>query len=226
MGHDRSLRFGFRPTFRHLLILVVYCAVLLKLIIPFIMSTGHATAASIVLRALAASPPLLVFIVALVEHPGALKNWCLSLLLVLFFPALVLNHDFAVLYDYLQSGKLPTLWATALINGVVFGYSLPFVVKMFPRRCPSCRRRSLVPLLRIFMKDPRSANTRWCATCGGQYWRDREGLWRKERRKTWLDTAGERPPVANPAPPVGRPEDSGTPHRPLGGRAASGVQSS
>ncbi len=141
------------------------------------------------LVALLFSPPLLTVLVTFIERPGPMRNWAVSLLLGLFFPALLLNHDFSVLFAYLESGKRPTLWATLLLNAVILPTSLPYVVRMIPRPCPSCRRRTLVPLLRVFKKDKRTGNTCWCASCGAKHWKDREGNWRVERRKTWLDEA-------------------------------------
>jgi hypothetical protein len=220
MFRDLFHRVERRLTFRHLLILIAYWAVLFQVIIPAIKLAGHTKTGSIVLGALALSPLLLALLVALLERPGALKNWALSLLIFLFFPALALYHDCAVLIAYLESGRRPTLWATLLVNAVILINTLPAIAKMIPRACPSCGRRTLVPLMRIFKKDRRNSKTRWCASCGATHWKDREGHWRLERRTTWLDEETE-PSTTTPAQasPANRPEVPGTTHRPRGERA-------
>jgi hypothetical protein len=224
---------GFPVTFRHLAILVAYFAILFKVFIPLVenagklvQSAGIQTTTSIALAVLLISPPLLTLLVVVIERPGPLKNWAVSLLLCLFFPALVLNHDCRVLFAYLESGQRPTLWATLLVNALVLPHTLTFVRKMVPRPCPSCRWRTLVPLLRVFRKDKRTAKTCWCASCGAVFWKDLEGTWRPERRQTWLDESKEPPPAEKPAAQAGRPELLGTPHRSQGGRAETEVHSS
>jgi hypothetical protein len=200
----------------------VYFAVLLKVIIPLIRYAGYTRVGPVVLATLLVAPPLLALLVALIERPGPLKNWALSLLLCLFFPALVLYHDVAVVRDYVVHARRPTLWATLLINAVVLTSTLPSVGRMVPRPCPRCRRRILVPLLRPFKRDKRTAKTCWCASCGAEFWKDREGTWRPERRKTWLDepaTSGTQPPMgrlspipgAAHRPPVQQAENQKTP---------------
>jgi hypothetical protein len=216
-----------------LVILVVYLAVVFKVIIPlvegagkFIGDAGMNTRANIALTVLLVSPPLLTLLVMLIERPGPLKNWAVSLLFYLFFPALVLNHDCVVAFAYLEGVQPPTLWATLLLNAVMLPHSLAFVRKMVPRPCPSCRRRTLVPLLRPLKKEKRTAKTCWCASCGQKYWKDQEGTWRVERRKTYLDAPESPPPTEKPAAQEGRPVVMGTPHRPQGGRAETELHSS
>jgi hypothetical protein len=221
MVRDHSHRPGFRFTFRRLIILLVYFAVLFEVIVPLVEGAGSAKAANKVLPVLLLSPPLLAVLVVFIERAGPLKNWAVSFLLFLFFPALVLNHDFTILHNYLASGKPPTLWATVLVNAVILVNAPMYVRKMVPRRCPGCRRRTLVPLMRIFMKDKRTANTCWCASCGGKYWKDRTGTWRIERRKTWLDKADEPVTPKTEAAPGSRDPVPEMTHRPLGQCEAS-----
>jgi hypothetical protein len=216
MGPGQAHNVGFRFTFRHFVILSAYFAILLKVVIPLIKYAGYTRIGPIVLLAVLLSPPLLALLVAIIERPGPLKNWGLTLLLCLFFPMLVLYHDVAVVHNYLVSGRRPTLWATVLINAVILTNTLPYAGRMVPRPCLNCRRRTLVPLLRLFKKDKRTAKTCWCASCGAKFWKDREGTWRPERRKTWLDAPAE--PLTSPiqASPAERSRVSGTPHRPPG----------
>jgi hypothetical protein len=215
MGQEHAHNVGFRFTLRHFIILSAHCAVLFKVIIPLIKYAGYTRTGPIALAALLLSPPLLALLVAIIERPGPLKNWALSLLLCLFFPLLVLNHDVAVVHDYLVSGRRPTLWATILINAVILINTLPYAGRMVPRPCPSCRRRTLVPLLRLVKKDKRTAKTCWCASCGGTFWKDREGVWRPERRKTWLDAQEEPSTPGIQASPGGPSPVHGAAYRPL-----------
>jgi hypothetical protein len=46
----------------------------------------------------------------------------------------------------------------------------------------------MIPLLWLWPPNKRTANTRWCGSCGAQYWREGKGAWQKERRATWVDT--------------------------------------
>jgi hypothetical protein len=216
MVPDQNPNAGHRFTFRHFLILSVYFAVLFKVVIPLSRYAGGTRIGSIVLGALLLSPPLLALLVALIERPGPLKNWALSLLLCLFFPALVLNHDYAVVRDHLIRGTRPTLWATLLINAVVLTNTLPYIGRMVPRRCPNCRRRTLVPLLRLLKKDKRTAKTCWCASCGADFWKDRQGTWRPERRKTWLDEPAKPSTSGMPSSPAAPTQVPTTTHRPPG----------
>jgi hypothetical protein len=219
-GGDGARRFALRFAFRHLVILVAYLVVLFNVILPALAAAGQHGAREVVVPVLLISPPLLALLVMIVERSGALKNWCVLLLNVLFFPAVVLNHDCAALLAYMRHGKPPVLWVTVVLNVVVFAYLLKYGARLLPRRCPGCRRLSLIPLIRLFQQEKRSANTSWCASCGGKFWKDRDGTWRPERRSTWLDTLEDSSTVRTAAPPDGSAL-SPTTHRPIGGRAAS-----
>jgi hypothetical protein len=214
--HNARIRF----TFRHFVVLGVYFTVLFKIILPLINYAGYTRIGQTVLAVVLFSPPLLALLVAIIERPGPVKYWAMSLLLCLFFPALVLYHDVGVVHDYLAYGRRPTLWATLLINVVILTNTLPYVARMVPRPCPKCRRRTLVPLLRPFRKDKRTVKTCWCASCGAKFWKDSEGNWRPERRNTWLDEPAQQqaPGVASaPAAPNRVP---GTTKRPTGQQMA------
>src|SRR5262245_21937963 len=104
MVRDRSHAVGFRFTFRHFIILGVYFVVLFEVIIPLLGFAGYRRIGPTALWSLLLTPPLLALLVAFFERPGPIKNWAVSLLLCLFFPMLVLNHDVVVVHDYLVSG--------------------------------------------------------------------------------------------------------------------------
>jgi hypothetical protein len=199
-SHNAGLRF----TLRHFIILSVYGAVLFKVIIPLVRYAGYHRIGPVVIAGLLFTPPLLALLVAFIERPGPLKNWAISLLLCLYFPVLVLNHDIVVVRAYLASGTHPSVWATFLINAVILTGTLPYLGRMVPRPCPTCRRRTLVPLLRLSKTDKRTAKTCWCASCGAKFWKDREGNWRVERRTTWVDEPREPSRPATGAPLGGR----------------------
>jgi hypothetical protein len=215
-SHDRVFRFRFRQ----ILILGLYSAVLLKIILPLIRYAGYTRTGPTVFALVLSSPPLLALLVAMIERPGPLKNWAMSLLLCLFFPALVFYHDVAAVHDYLAYGRRPTLWATLLINTVILTNSLPYVARMVPRPCPNCRRRTLVPLLGMFKRDKRTAKTCWCASCGAKFWKDREGEWRPERRKTWLDESAQPSTPGLPSSPAVANRVPTTTHRQPGQQVA------
>ena len=157
-----------------------------------------------------------------------MKNWSVSFMLFLFsHPALVLNHDCNALIAFVGYGRAPSLWATLVLNAMGVGYALAYTGRMLPRPCPGCRRRTLIPLMRLFKKDERSSNTFWCASCGGKYWKDQQGTWRPERRKTWLDGRQEPSTLrGRKAVPSGRPDIAETANRPLGRRAANEIHPS
>jgi len=156
-------------------------------IIPFLERTGQLRTWDVLLSTLLISPPILALLVVLIERTGPLKNWTVSFLVFFFFPALVLNHDCRVLLNYVKSGSHPMLGATLLFNAVAIAYALAYAVKIVPRPCPGCQRRTLLPLMQLFRKEVRSSRTYWCASCGAKFWKDANRNWRPEKRKTWLE---------------------------------------
>jgi hypothetical protein len=222
MGSDHTRSLGIRFILRHSLIPIAYLAILFQVIIPPLKISGHQSAWSLLMPTLMISPPLLALLVVIVGRAGPIKNWCVSLLMFLFYPALVLNHDRIALLDYMREGRLPSLWMTLLLNAILAIFTLKFVVKMTPRTCPDCQKRTVIPLMRLFKNEQRSSNTSWCASCGGKYWKDQEGNWRAEQRTTWLDGPKTSPTLKGmTASPGGRPELSETADRPLGRQAAN-----
>ncbi len=216
-----------RFTFRHSLILIVYLVILFRGIIPTVETVAHQSAWDFWVFTLLLSAPLLALLVVVFERTSPVKNWSVSFLLFLFFPALILNHDCIVLVEFVREGKSPTLWATLLLNAMGVGFTLVYASRMVPRPCPGCQRRALIRLMRLFTNEERSANTFWCASCGGKYWKDSTGTWRSERRRTWLDRLQEtRPFGGRKATAAGRPEVAETVVRPLALRSVNETQPS
>src|SRR5258708_2453439 len=112
MGADHSRSLGIRFLLRHSLIAIAYLVILFKVIIPALRMTGHQRAWSFLTPTLLVSPPLLALLVVIIGRAGPMKNWSVSFLIFLFFPALVLNHDRVALLDYVREGRLPSLWVT------------------------------------------------------------------------------------------------------------------
>ena len=208
---------GIRMTWRHLLVLGFYLVILFKAVIPLLEGTLGKGTPSVLLISGLVSFPLLALLEVVIDRAGPLRNWSVSFLLHLLYPALALNHDAVALGDYLASGKPPAFWTTILLNATLIPVSIASFVKMVPKPCPGCGKRSLIPLMRLFMKDLRTTNTRWCASCGGKFWKDQEGNWRVERRKTWLDRETEPTTLAaEDLPPAGQPEVRSPSRRSLG----------
>jgi len=182
---------GRRPIGRHIFIGMLYFLIQWNVIIPFLVRTGETGVRGALMAILLLSPPLIALLVIFIDREGPLRNWAVLFLLVLLYPAVALNHDAVVLFEYLAYGRTPALWPTLLLNLSLLPASVLCGRKMVPRSCPSCGRHTLVPLMRLLKKEKRSANTRWCASCGGQFWKDAEGNWRVERRKTWWDARNE-----------------------------------
>jgi hypothetical protein len=193
MCQEQSAHGGPRSTVRHLLIGVAYFVILFSVILPVLERMGQTGTRGALLGALLLSPPLLAFLVVLIDRDGPIKNWAVLFLLLLLYPALALYHDVTVTVDYVANGRVPSLWATLLLNATFLPATVLYGVKLMPRQCPGCRRRTLIPLRQLFKTDPRTATTGWCASCGGKYWRDAQGNWNPERRKTWLDAQDQAP---------------------------------
>jgi hypothetical protein len=141
--------YGMRPTLRHLMILVVYVALASWMfrqappeLLPFLLPV---------------SPPLLALIVLLFERPSPAKYWLVGLLASFFFPALATWCD-VMAWQY---APVPSslLFGLFVINSLALAW-LVRIARRWPRRCPDCRLRSLLPLGR------RGKGLRWCASCG------------------------------------------------------------
>jgi hypothetical protein len=146
------------------------------------------------------TPWLAGLLIILLDRRGPVRNWLGPLLISLFYPALGFWYDSLALEAWVREGTRPAWVFLVPVNGVlIFGFAM-YLAKMYPKHCPRCQRRSLIALLRLFGQEKRTAKTYWCASCGAKLWKDREGRWQNERRRTWLDTAEV------PAAAAGSPE--------------------
>lgn len=222
MDQNNATSRGLRPTRRQWCIFGAYTSTVVAVASFARVVEARGGGWTIVPAALLLSPWLLGILIIAFDRPGPLRNWMGPVLLSLFYPGVALWYDVASLAEWVRFGQYPA-WAFAVFLNVVFlGGFTAYIVSMGPRRCPRCSRRALIPLLRLGKQEQRTAKTRWCAACGAQLWRDLEGQWRPERRKTWLDAARERGDVAaDPGPP---PAPS-TPHCLEEARVADRVKS-
>jgi hypothetical protein len=166
---------------------VVYFAVLFALVHAITRRGGTDVVGACVATVLLGSPWLLGLLVMAFDRPGPLRNWVISSLLVLFSPALALHYDWTLARDYCQVGSLPSPLLILSLNLFFLGSYAVYWRAMGPQPCPSCHRRSLIPLMHLWGQTPRTSKTRWCASCGSLFWRIGAGPWQKERRRTWLD---------------------------------------
>ena len=186
---------GLLPTRRHGAILALYLALLSAVLIPFSALVRVIGEANTTFLVALLSPWLLGTLIVVFDRPGPVRNWAGPLLLSLFYPTLALSYDWVIVAQWVRSGSPPDLRVPLVGNVLLLGGFSMYAASMLPRRCPACNHRSLIPLLRLWRKERRTAKTRWCASCGGKYWKDRKGVWQEERRRTWLDTARECPRV-------------------------------
>jgi hypothetical protein len=178
---------GFRVRSRHLVILVVFLAVVVGVLVPLARFMGRLGLLSPQLLFLVAAPWLLGLLVLLIERKSPVKFWAAPLLVSLSAPALVLWLNSVVVLGWAQTPSVPALLATLLINVVLIGRFSAFLRDMSPRCCPGCRYHSMIPLRSFWRADPRTRKTFWCTSCGTAYWRTMKGEWKKERRRTWAD---------------------------------------
>ena len=135
------------------------------------------------------TPWLLGVLVILIDRPGPVRNWLGPLLISVFYPTLCLWYDFDASSKWMHHGTAPTWFLLIPMNILVFGGFAVYLARMSPKRCPTCERRALIPLLRLLKQDRRTVNTHWCAACGAKLWKDQEGQWQREKRRTYLDNA-------------------------------------
>jgi hypothetical protein len=148
---------GLRLTLRHLMILVVYFAVLFALIAP-LERGGHYGLMSFLLPL---TPPLLALLVVVFERPGPAKFWFAGVLVSLAFPAFVAWADLIGLFAW-TAGVAPGEGWVVLVVLNLFGLaSLAWFARRLPRRCPGCGLKAFLPLGGRF---PRVLW--WCASCG------------------------------------------------------------
>ena len=143
------------------------------------------------------SPWLLGVALIAFDRPGPLRNWMAPLLLSLFYPIATLWYDAAALSDWARFGHAPPWFLTAALNVTCLGGFAIYLRSLYPRRCPACERRALIPLLRLSKQEKETRKTRWCACCGAKRWRDDRGQWQPESSPTWVDP--EKTPEEIPA---------------------------
>jgi hypothetical protein len=122
-----------------------------------------------------------------IGRAGPVKNWAVPWLISFSFPVVILKYGVQLTRMWLSSGSASTPAVLAFFFVIPALWYLRFLAHMRPVRCRGCGRASSIPLMKIGKQDQRSANTRWCAACGGKYWRDRQGVWKVEKRTTWHD---------------------------------------
>jgi hypothetical protein len=118
---------------------------------------------------------------------GPLKNWAIPWLISLAFPMIALKFGVDLTRASLSVARASTLFVLVFFVAMPLAWYLWFLARMSPRRCPGCGKAGFIPLMKAGKQDPRSGNTRWCAGCGGEYWRDRHRVWQEDRRMTWHD---------------------------------------
>jgi hypothetical protein len=190
MTSNPTRALGFRFHARHLLIVVTYFAILLGVLVPVLRHYGSSGMINGPQAILLVSPWLLGILVLLVERKGPVKYWAAPLLLSATSPALAICHNWLILEAWRSTGVVPHAIISLLINVVLVGTFSLFFASMYPGCCPRCGHRALIPLRTLWGGNSRTPKTRWCGSCGAQYWRDNEGLWQKERRATWIDSIG------------------------------------
>jgi hypothetical protein len=123
----------------------------------------------------------------MIWRAGPLKNWAVPWLISLVFPTIFLKSGLylARIWSSHQGASPVSVWALFFVFPLAWYFG--FLMRMSPRRCPGCGESALIPLMKLGTPDQRSSNTRWCAGCGGKYWKGRRGAWQEERRITWHD---------------------------------------
>jgi hypothetical protein len=140
--------YGLRPTLRHVMILVVFAAVVSALF--------RGAPGEVVTLVLPLTPPLLAVLVFVFERPSPAKYWLCGLLASMFVPAVAAWFD---LTAWRYGEKTMVALALVPVNGLALVWVGRFVRRL-PAACPGCGLRSLLPLGR------RARGMRWCASCG------------------------------------------------------------
>jgi hypothetical protein len=193
---------GLKPTRRHGLIFLLYVAIAVVAFVKLLEIERRTGLVHALPLAALYSPWLLGLLIIGLDRPGPVRNWLGPLVLSLFYPALGLWYVWDAATAWVRFGRPPAWHVVVPITVIVLTGFAAFLVRMYPRGCPKCEERSLIPLTRLIKEEKRSAKTWWCASCGAKLWKDREGQWQKERRKTWLDAAeaADAAPAQEPRP--------------------------
>lgn len=202
---------GFHLTLRQQMIGVAYFAIIFTIASSLRDGAGKVQPFAAMLSAILFTPWILGFLVLFFDRPGPLKNWAVPTLFMLFCPAIALGQDWITATAYWDSGTIARPLATAVLNLFCFGSLALYWNRMGPAECPACGRVALIPLMGLWGQTRRTDNTRWCAGCSSLYWKVRNGPWKKERRKTWLDTVEIRADDSDAYPPFPGFEGAGQP---------------
>lgn len=168
------------------------------------LSLGLAAAASVPgTFLLMISPWIMGMMIMIFDRQGPGRNWLGPVVHSLFYPIALVVYDSVVLERWMRTGSLSTPFIAATVNILLVGCWVFFCHYLWPRRCPTCNRRGLVPLMPLVWQEKRSNSTHWCAACGSQFWKNAR-TWEPERRRTWW----------NPGAPGSR-----TPHEATAGRS-------
>jgi hypothetical protein len=122
-----------------------------------------------------------------IGRAGPLKNWAVCWLISFSFPVIILKYGIDLTRMALAFGSASTPVVLTFFFVIPMGWYLRFLARMSPRRCPRCRKASLIPLMQLERQEERSSNTRWCAGCLGKFWKEWQRVWQPERRLTWHD---------------------------------------
>ena len=141
---------GLHPTLRHLMILVVYFALVFALAAP-LLRAGEAAQLTLLLPL---TPPLLALLVLMFDRPGPVKYWLVGLIASPTLLGFVAWLDFLAVA--MGTHGLDRVFPLLVLLNVLALSSLVLVFKRLPKRCPECGKRSMLPL----------AQLRWCASCG------------------------------------------------------------
>jgi len=180
MDQAADLNRGLATTSRQRRIFALYAVTMLVLCSGAIALRQRAGGYNLLPLLLLFAPWLLGVLVVLLDRPGPLRNWMGPLLVSLFYPCIALWYDGAALVAWFRLGHAPA-WAFAVpFNALLLGGFLAYLTRVYPRRCPDCGQRSLVPFVRLGKKDGRTRQTRGCASCGVHLCKDDQGRWQHE----------------------------------------------
>jgi hypothetical protein len=141
-------------------------------------------------------PWILGITVMIFDREGPVRNWLGPVIHSVFYPLALVRYNAIVVQEWMKTGSFPQPAIVVFVNAALLGTFLLFVHYLWPRRCPVCKDNKLLPLVPLVFREPRSNSTRWCASCGKQFWKS-HGLWEPERRTTWWDYAQRQRPAPN-----------------------------
>jgi hypothetical protein len=177
-----------RLTLRRQSILVASFALITGVLVPVVSRMGSSGIVNPTLMLLLLTPWVLGMLVLVFDRRGPVKYWAAPLLVSLIAPALIICLNWRVVQTWIVYRTIPGVIPTLVVNFCLIAAFMRFLTRMSPRRCPKCGRWTLIPLRSFRGVEARTANTRWCGSCGAKYWRTDKGEdWKVERRRTWID---------------------------------------